>query len=264
MMAELYGKVTGCCHGKAGSMHLVDADQGMMGASALVAGTIPIATGSALAFSLAPETSDGTPEEPRVSVAFFGDGATEEGIFYESLGFAQLRRLPVIFVCENNLYATYSHQSARQATPFISQRGSSFGIPGHVVDGNDIAEIYKVAGHAVSRARRGDGPSLLEFRTTRWRDHVGPDLDVHVGFRTAEEVESAMRQCAILKAEKRLIENGWLMEDERQEFEHALAREIEDAFTFARAGAFPDGEEIFTDVYEISRGGMKNENTANT
>ena len=155
MIAELYGRKTGCCRGRGGSMHLTDPKVGMMGASAIVGGTIPLAVGSALSFSL-----DGV---ENVSVAFLGDGATEEGIFYESLNFAQLKKLPVIFAVENNSYATYSHQRARQSNLDIFERALAFRMSCQAVDGNNVEEVFEEAAQAVARARSGNGPTLLEL-----------------------------------------------------------------------------------------------------
>jgi pyruvate dehydrogenase E1 component alpha subunit len=241
MLAELHGRATGCARGKGGSMHLVDVEQGMMGSSALVAGSIPLAVGSALAFRMA--------DEPRVAVAFLGDGASEEGIFYESMAFAALRRLPVIFACENNFYATYSHQSARQPTPYIAQRGSAFGIPGREVDGNDVEAVSLAAEEAIFRARRGNGPTLLELRTYRWKDHVGPGNDTHLGFRSEDEVEAGIGRCPLARAERRLQRQGWLSDEEREVAEAGIRREIAEAFAFALESEFPDAQEIYRDVY---------------
>ncbi len=241
MIAELFGKVTGCCRGKGGSMHLVDHSQGMMGSSALVGGTIPLAVGSALAFSM--------DKKPLVSVAFFGDGGSEEGIFYESMNIAALKKLPVIFAVENNLYATYSHQNSRQATPDIYKRGDSFGIASARVDGNDVEAVYRVASEAIARARSGNGPTVLEFQTYRWRDHVGPNMDIEVGYRTQQEVDSWMKNCPIQKTEQKLLAQGLLTPRERDDIEKQISNEIADAFAFARESKFPNANEIFTDIY---------------
>lgn len=241
MIAELHGKVTGCARGKGGSMHLVDHKKGMMGSSALVAGTIPLAVGSAMAFSLA--------SEPRVSVAFFGDGATEEGIFYESLNFASLRKLPVIFACENNNYATYSHQKARQASLAIHKRAHAFDMASEHLDGNDIEAIYAAAGRAVERARKGEGPTLLEFATYRYRDHVGPAYDYEIGYRTKAEVDEWMAKCPITTYESRLKQEGVMTDAEQKEMEAALKTEIEQSFVQAKNDPVPDPKEIFTDIY---------------
>lgn len=241
MMAELHGKATGCCRGKGGSMHLGWPKTGMMGASALVGGTIPLAVGSALAFA--------REKSSRVSVAFFGDGASEEGIFYESLNFAQLKKLPVIFACENNLFATYSRQEARQATTNIASRGETFGMHCEQVDGYDVEKVYEVSERAVARARRGEGPSLLEFMTYRWRDHVGPLGDLEIGYRTKEEVEAWEKRCSILSLETKLTAEGALTEAEKNDLEAAIYEEIQASVAFARRSPFPAKEEIFEHIY---------------
>lgn len=241
MIAELYGRTTGCAKGKGGSMHLVDHSVGMMGSSAIVAGTIPMAVGNALSFAME--------KKPLVAVAYFGDGATEEGIFYESLNFAALRKLPVIFVCENNQYATYSHQSARQASSEIYRRGESFGINAAKVDGNDVEAIFKATKKAVKLARDGGGPTLFEFTTYRWRDHVGPAYDYNVGYRTKANVDEWMRKCPIERLETKLFHEGILGPEEKEKLEAGIEREIVAAFEFAKASPFPEQYEIFTDIY---------------
>jgi TPP-dependent pyruvate/acetoin dehydrogenase alpha subunit len=237
MIAELYGRATGCCQGKGGSMHLVDYEQGMMGSSALVGGTIPLAVGSGLKFSLA--------KKAHVSVAFFGDGATEEGPFYESMNFASLKKLPVIFAVENNNYATYSPQKARQANTSIAKRGEAFNIPSALVDGNDVLAVYKIAAEATERARAGKGPTLIEFTTYRFRDHVGPNYDVEVGYRTQTEVDEWMVKCPISRLEKDLN----LKESEKTQIEKNIQQSIEDAFAFAKQSPPPEPSEIFTHIY---------------
>ncbi len=235
MLAELYGKETGCCKGRGGSMHLVWPETGMMGSSALVGGTIPIAVGSALAFS--------RDKSKNVAIAYFGDGATEEGIFYESLNFAQLKNLPVIFVCENNQYATYSHQSSRQATHSITDRAKAFGMFSQIVDGYDLDASYLAAGQAVQRARAGNGPTLLEYRTYRFRDHVGPGEDIQVGYRTQEELNSWKGRCPV---ETFLI---GISAEERKVLESGIREEIEEAFAFAEKSPFPDVAKGLGELY---------------
>jgi TPP-dependent pyruvate/acetoin dehydrogenase alpha subunit len=240
MIAELHGKVTGCCKGKGGSMHLVDYKSGMMGSSALVGGTIPLAVGSALTFAFE--------KKPLVSVAFFGDGATEEGIFYESMNFAALKKLPVIFAVENNLYATYSHQKSRQAGP-IFKRGEMFSIPSQEIDGNDVQRVYESTQVAIQRARAGGGPTLLEFSTYRWRDHVGPAYDFEIGYRTKAEVENWMAYCPIENLKTALLNEKQATLADLEEYEYTLKQEIDSAFTFAKESAFPNPSEIYTEIY---------------
>jgi acetoin:2,6-dichlorophenolindophenol oxidoreductase subunit alpha len=241
MIAELYGRATGCNKGKGGSMHLIDVERGMMGGSALVGGSIPLAVGAALAKKMAGQRE--------VSIAFFGDGGSEEGIFYESMNFAALHKLPVIFAVENNLYATYSHQNARQATPDIFRRGESFGIPGSQVDGNDVLAIYKAAKVAVTRARSGEGPTLFEFMTYRVRDHVGPASDVSVGYRTQEEVDKWLARCPVNRLKKHILDQGHAKADQLEVIETKISDEIKEAFAFAKASPYPSISEVHSEVY---------------
>src|SRR2546430_936291 len=179
MIAELYGKATGCTKGKVGSMHLIAPEQGVMGMSAVVGTTIANAVGYAYALRYR--------REGAIVASFFGDGATEEGVFAESLNFAVLKRLPILFVCENNQYAIPTHQSRRQGTQAIVERARAFGLPAERLDGNDLFRLVERAGEAVARVRAGEGPRFLEVMTYRWREHVGPGCDYHLGFRSEEE-----------------------------------------------------------------------------
>ena len=241
MMAELYGRETGCARGKGGSMHLVDPAAGAMGASAVVAGSIPLAVGSALASRM--RDGDG------VAVAFFGDGAVEEGTFQESLAFAALRRLPVVFACENNFYATYSPLASRQVADNIFERGAPLRVPGVRVDGNDVTAVYRAAREAVARARRGDGPTLLELRTYRWRDHVGPGFDIAVGYRTQAELDGWMARDPVGCFARALEKAGILAEPARAALDAELDAAVADAVAFAKASEFPAAAELFADVY---------------
>jgi len=240
MFAELYGKATGCCGGKGGSMHLTAPEVGMLGASAIVAGSVPLAVGSALAASLR-----GIDE---VAVAFFGDAAMEQGVTHESLAFAALRRLPVLFVCENNLYATNSPLTARQVAKDIAPRGAAHGVPGVIVDGNDVVAVYKAALAAVARARRGKGPTLIEIKTYRWREHVGPNYDVGPGGRTQAELDAWMAQDPLAALARRLERRRVLPAGHRETLERAVEEELEDAVAFAKASPFPDPAALYADV----------------
>lgn len=241
MFAELYGRQTGCARGKGGSMHLVQPDLGIMGASAIVGGTIPIAVGSALAAQM--QGLD------RVAVAFFGDGAVEEGVFHESLNFAALRKLPVLFACENNFYATHSHQSARQPADNIYERAPGYSMPGFRVDGTDVQAVYEVAKAAVERARSGDGPTLLEIRAYRWKEHVGPNVDYALGYRTKEELESWMVRCPVRLFGERLVREGLCRPEELERMAASLDVEIEEAVRYAQASPEPTRDDMLADVY---------------
>jgi pyruvate dehydrogenase E1 component alpha subunit len=231
LAAELYGRSTGCAAGFGGSMHLVDPERGIPGTTAIVGGTLPLAVGAALAFVLR--------REHRVSVAFFGDGAVDEGSFHESLNFASLKRLPVIFACENNLYATNSPQWARQPPVTVAERAASYAMPGVSVDANDAVAVWSAAAGAIGRARSGSGPTLLELRTYRWKAHVGPFCDVEAGCRPAKEVSSWLARCPLASLRSRLRE-ARIADDEALE---AIGREVraavDEAFLFAQTSPHP-------------------------
>lgn len=241
MIAELYGKATGCTGGKGGSMHLTDESVHMMGTSAIVGASIPLAVGAALAFSM-----KGTDQ---VAVAFFGDAGTEQGVFYESLNFAALKKLPVIFSCENNLYATQTHQGKRQVLDNIYQRAEIYGIPGVRVDGNNVLEVYQAAVQAINRARNGDGPTLIESRTYRWREHVGPNYDWDMGYRTREEVEEWMANCPVNYWNDYLIKHKLVTLADLDKISRKIEKEVESAFKQARSDPFPADESLYSNAY---------------
>jgi pyruvate dehydrogenase E1 component alpha subunit len=225
MMAELHGRETGCSAGWGGSMHLIDLSAGIQGTSAVVAGSMSHAVGAALAFRA--KKSDA------VALVCFGDGAAEEGVFHESLNLAALRKLPVIFVCENNLYATCTHIQDRQVQPDIHRFAAPYGIPGVGVDGNDVLAVHAAAAAAVERARRGEGPTLIECKTYRHMEHCGIHEDYQLGYRTAEEA-------AAWKARDPLVlASGFVTDAERAAFDRDVSGVIDDAFEFARRSAFP-------------------------
>lgn len=234
MMAELYGKATGCVQGKGGSMHLADPDRGVMGTSAVVGTGIANAVGYAYATRL---LGDG-----RVVVAVFGDGATEEGVFAESINFAALHRLPIVFVCEHNQYAIHSHVRARQATDNLVERVRTYGVDAHRVPGSDVLLMLEGMTAAVERARSGAGPVFLEFETYRWREHVGPGEDYHLGYRSQEDLEPWV-------ADDQVPRLGAILEaGERQRIEADIERSIGAAVEFAEASPFPDPAELLTNV----------------
>ena len=244
LMAELYCKATGCSKGRGGSMHLASPDLGLPGSSAIVAGTIPLAVGAALAFSLQKRDS--------VSVAFFGDGAANEGTFYESLNFASLKKLPVIFICENNLYSTHMPISACLADTDIYKKAEAFKMPSVRVDGNNVAEVFKVAKSVVEDARSGKGPALIECMTYRWRGHVGPSYDLDQGLRSKEELDYWMNRCPIKALEEFLLKQGIISESEKSEIYESLEEEIEEALVFAKESPYPDPDEnkLISDVFK--------------
>jgi pyruvate dehydrogenase E1 component alpha subunit len=242
MMAELYGRVTGCSGGKGGSMHLVDLSVGFLGATPIVGSTIPIAVGTALGSMMR--------GEPRVTVIFFGEGATEEGVFHESINFAALKQLPVVFVCENNLYSVYSPVSVRQPRGrevFLLARGHE--VESHQGDGNDVVEVSRLAEQAIRKAREGGGASFVEFKTYRWREHCGPYYDNHLGYRTEEEFLEWKRRDPIEMFGTRLLNEGVLPSQGVHEMTTSLEAEIEEAVAFAKASPFPEEDLLVRDIY---------------
>jgi TPP-dependent pyruvate/acetoin dehydrogenase alpha subunit len=235
MMAELYGKATGVAGGKGGSMHLIDMSHNVLGASAVVGTTIPVALGYALAAKRL--------ETDRVVAAFFGDGATEEGVFAESLNFAALHKLPVLFVCENNGYAIHAPIAKRWATERLCERVATYGIPAHQIDDGDVLQIRALAADAVARIRRGEGPVFLECRTYRWREHVGPNEDFDAGYRARDDLERWVADDQVDKLGARLPA------DARRAVDEAVEREIAEAVAFAEASPFPPLEALHSHVF---------------
>ena len=235
MLAELYGKATGCAKGKGGSMHLVDAAHGVMGASAVVGTTIPNAVGYAYALRLQRRDS--------IVVSFFGDGATDEGVFYESLNFAALKQLPIIFVCENNLYAIHTHLLRRHKDANLCARVSAYGIPAEQIGDNDIFKINERTKSVVRSLRGGQsGPFFLECLTYRWKEHVGPAEDFHLGYRSREEARPWMEGDQL----RRLA--ALIPPPSRERIEAEVEAEIREAIASAEQDPFPDARELLTDV----------------
>lgn len=237
MLAELYGRATGCALGRGGSQHLIDLDAGFIASAPILAGTLPIGVG--LAFASAAKGED------RVTVVYFGDGATEEGVFHEALNFAAVRKAPVIFVCENNLYSVHSAMDVRQpAGRSVADIGQGHSIPGRTADGNDLDAVWDLAGEAVARARRGEGPSLLEFMTYRWAEHCGPNEDLDLEYRSREEFSAWQGLCPIAKALERLTAEGLVDTESVERMEAEIAEEIREAVVFAKSSPFPDPAEF--------------------
>ena len=236
MIAELYGRQTGCCRGKGGSMHLADTRRGVMGTSAVVATTIPGAAGYAFAMKLR--------GEPRVVASFFGEGAVEEGVFWETLNFASLKRLPLLLVCENNGYAIHTPLSARQPADNIVERVRTFGIEAERIADCDVMAIHGRAAAAVAKLRAGaSGPVFLECMTYRWREHVGPNEDFDAGYRSAKEAEPWIRNDAMKAMGAQLGESA------RLAIEREVDAEIRDAFAFAGSSPWPEPGEMVRDLF---------------
>ena len=242
MIAEIYGKETGCCHGRGGSMHLVDLAAGFVGAVPIVGSTIPIATGLAFA--------DHQLKRDRVTVAFLGEAATEEGVFHESVNFASLHKLPIVFVCENNLYSVYSPMSVRQpAHREVWQLAAGHGVTAHQGDGNDPLAVYELARAAVAQARSGQGPVFLELKTYRWREHCGAGFDNHIGYRTEAEYQSGHERDPIATFERSLQTAGTFDAARFTQFAARVDAEIAEAFAQADRAPFPAAATLMDHVY---------------
>lgn len=236
MIAELYGKVTGCAKGKGGSMHLINTAAGFMGTSAVVGTNIPLAVGYAYALKLNGKDA--------IVVSFLGDGAVEEGVFHESLNFAALKGVPVLFICENNGYAVHSQQLKRQPIGNICERASAYGIPSEQIDGNDIFEIYERVKRTSDEIRNGRrGPRFFECMTYRWMEHVGPNEDFDAGYRSRSEAQPWFESDP-LKTIGASLEPG-----RRGQIEVEVEAEIQEAFVFAEESPLPDDLELYTDVF---------------
>jgi pyruvate dehydrogenase E1 component alpha subunit len=242
MLAEMHGKATGCAGGMGGSMHLVDHAAGFLGAAPIVGSTIPIAVGAAFGAALK--------GEHRVVAAFFGEGATEEGAFHEALNFAALKQLPVLFVCENNLYSVYSPLSVRQpAGREVYHLAQGHGIVSEQGDGNDVTEVYAIAEHALGRIRSGGGPAFLELRTYRWREHCGPNYDNRLGYRSEEEFEHWRGLCPLERLRVRGASDGAITEADVSGWTEEIRSEFDEAVRFAKESAFPVPEVMSQAVY---------------
>ena len=239
MMAELYGKKTGYCKGKGGSMHIADFSIGMLGANGIVGAGLPIALGAALAAQL-----EG---KGRVGLVFFGDGACHEGEFHESLNLASIWKLPAIFVCENNLYGANTPVGYAIAATNIADMPAAYNIPSVIIDGNDVFAVYEAAEKAVARARAGGGPSFLECRTYRWRHHF--EVDILPDLRPAEEVDSWKKEDPIVRLEATLCELGMLTREEMKAIDEKILSQVEEAVSYARESPFPAPEDALEDVY---------------
>ncbi len=235
MIAEILGRATGCSRGRGGSMHLVCSKKNFMGSSAIVAGNISLAVGAGFRAKM--------DKDAAVSIVFFGDGATEEGVFFEAVNFAALKRLPVIFICENNYAAAHMRLKDRQPLDTMSEKVQAF-MPAYTVDGNNVLEVRQAASVAVENARNGAGPSFIECKTFRWRGHVGPNLDIDKGLRTQEEIDLWMRKCPIKRLAAQIDDQKAL-----STIREKIQAEVVSAFQFAIESPFPNPDSLEEDVY---------------
>ena len=238
MMAELYGRTTGCCKGKGGSMHIADFSIGVLGANGVVGGGLPIAVGAGLGIKIK--------KTDQVAVAFFGDGASNTGAFHESLNFASVYKLPIIFVVENNKFASTVRTKDTTSVENISDRAVGYGMPGTTIDGNDVISVYETAKEIIKRARESGGPSLLEVKTYRIKGHFVGDPEL---YRNKKEVEEFWLKEPIKKFEKRLMEEKLLNEIEKKKTWEDAHKEIKEAVRFAKESPMPSGEDALTDLF---------------
>ena len=241
MMAELFGKKTGYCKGKGGSMHIADMEIGILGANGIAGGGLPIATGAAMSAKWR-----GTDQ---VSVCFFGDDASNNGTFHESLNFASLHKLPVIFVCENNGYGISVSQARHQPIIDIAIRATSYDMPGVIVDGNKVIEVYEATMKAVRRARAGEGPTLIECKTYRWRGHHEGDPNQGRRYRTKKEIEAWKKKDPIKRLADKMVADKAVTKKKLAAMEKEILGEIDQAVAYANESGFPALEELYDDVY---------------
>jgi TPP-dependent pyruvate/acetoin dehydrogenase alpha subunit len=242
MLAEIHGRVTGCARGKGGSMHLIDESVGFMGSTAIVGGTVPVGVGLALAAQVQ--------NEDRVVVVFLGDAVLETGVFHEAANFAVVRRLPVLFACENNLYSVYSPLSVRQPEGrTIHALAAAHGLRATLGDGNDVRATEALVGAAVSRIRAGGGPEFIELSTYRWREHCGPNFDNDIGYRTETEYEAWRAQDPIARFSTTLMAEGALDDAALTAMRASIDAEVMAAFATAEAAPFPAPEEAAMHLY---------------
>lgn len=238
MMAELLGKETGYCRGRGGSMHIADVESGNLGANGVVGGGIPIAVGAAL--------SSNMKKDGRVTLCFFGDGASNNGTFHESINLASVWKLPVVFVVENNLYGMSVPVKKASSVENIADRSKGYGIPGYIVDGNDVEAVFETVKEAVDLARSGGGPSMIECKTYRWMGHSKSDANV---YRTKEEINSWKQRCPIKRYREKLINEGVATEEGLKQVEESVDKAIYEAEEFAKNSPEPKVGEVLEGIY---------------
>jgi TPP-dependent pyruvate/acetoin dehydrogenase alpha subunit len=242
MMAELLGRKTGYCSGKGGSMHLADFTRGNLGANGMVGGGLAISVGAGITNAIIKKNDS-------VTICFFGEGATNEGVFHESLNLAALWKLPVIFLCENNLYQVFTSVKESMPVKDVSIRAISYGIPGITCDGNDVLELYDILASSIERARTGQGPVLIEAKTYRWEGHYTGDGHHKGGYRSIEEIEQWKVKDPIARLAKYIIENTIADNNLLEQIQMSLKDEIEKAAQFAIESPWPDDDDLYKDVF---------------
>lgn len=242
MVAELYCRETGCARGRGGSMHLIDLEVGHVGSSSIVGGGIPLGTGQALAIQMQ--------QAPQVVAVFLGDGAADEGVLYESLNFAILRKLPVIYVLEDNGWAVCSRVDRRQAMDNIFLYAPPERLATARIDGNDVEAVHAAAESAVTRARAGEGPTLIHAKTYRVRGHAGSYSDARLGYRTQEEIDDWCGRCPVERARQRLLESRAATETHLAEMTREIEEEIREAFAYARRSPLPSRDGLLKYLYQ--------------
>jgi pyruvate dehydrogenase E1 component alpha subunit len=238
MMAEFYGKEAGYCKGKGGEIHLCSPEYCNIGGRGLIGATIPMAAGAAMAFKMR--------KEPHIAMCFFGDGASNEGTFHEGLNIASVFKLPVVYVCANNQYAMTTPQADHMNIKDIADRAASYGIPGVVVDGNDVIAVYEAVGEAADRARRGEGPTLVECKTMRMRGHYEGDPEP---YRSKDEVQEWKKKDPLDRFTRKLLEDRTLTPGEAEKKRAQFTKEVEEAIQFAKEAPYPDPSEVTSDVF---------------
>ena len=242
MMAELLGRKNGYCNGKGGSMHMADFTMGNLGANGMVGGGLAISVGAGITNAIMKKNDS-------ITICFFGEGATNEGVFHESLNLAAIWKLPVIFLCENNLYQVFTSVNESLPVKDISIRAASYNIPGITCDGNDVFELYDVLGSAIEMARKGQGPVLIEAKTYRWEGHYTGDGHASGGYRSIQEVEEWKAKDPISRLGKYIIENGIADNDLLEKMHGDLKDEIEKAVQYAIESPWPDDSDLYKNVF---------------
>ncbi|MCO5144089.1 MAG: thiamine pyrophosphate-dependent dehydrogenase E1 component subunit alpha [Oligoflexia bacterium] len=241
LISEFYGKATGCTRGVGGSMHAMDVDAGIIACTPIVGGIMPVAVGSAMAHKY-----DGN---GIVTAVFLGDATLEEGVVHESFNFASLKKLPIIFFCENNFFSVYTHLRDRQPDRPLVDLAAAHKMDVYSVDGNDAVEVFRVSQLACESIRKGNGPVFIEAITYRWREHCGPNYDNDIGYRTEEEFQEWKKKCPVEKLTKQLLLEDKDAEEKIKKIHTKIRKEIEDAFQFALESPFPAKEELFKNLY---------------